>query len=145
MAKTKMEKHSEAKTLSEFADMLEEEDREAEIRKAEKEAAIRKEELRLKRAFRDLDKNKMSTVKQLIATAAFLSVTLRELEEEINRNGVTEEYQNGANQYGVKQSAAAVTHIAMTKNLTSIMKQLADLAPAEKKKKSRLQMLRDEL
>ena len=114
--------------------------------KLQREAAeIRKEELRLKRAFKDLDKNKMSTVKQLISTAAFLSVTLRDLEEEINRNGVTEEYQNGANQYGVKQSAAAVTHIAMTKNLTSIMKQLADLVPAEKKKKSRLQMLRDEL
>ena len=110
-----------------------------------KEAAIRKEVNRLKRAFKDLDKNKKTTVEQLISTAAFLSVTLRELEDEINRNGVTEEYQNGANQYGVKQSAAAVTHIAMTKNLTSIMKQLADLVPAEKQKKSRLQMLRDEI
>ena len=94
---------------------------------------------------KDLDGNKKRTVEQLISTAAFLSVTLQELEEEINRNGVTEEYQNGANQYGVKQSAAAVTHIAMTKNLTAIMKQLTDLVPAEKKKKSRLQMLRDEL
>lgn len=138
-------KKSEAGSISEYLDQLQAEDQEAGIRKAEKEAAIRKEELRLKRAFKDLDKNKMSTVKQLISTAAFLSVTLRDLEEEINRNGVTEEYQNGANQYGVKQSAAAVTHIAMTKNLTSIMKQLADLVPAEKKKKSRLQMLRDEL
>lgn len=110
-----------------------------------KEAAIRKEVNRLKRAFKDLDKNKKTTVEQLISTAAFLSVTLRDLEDEINRNGVTEEYQNGANQYGVKQSAAAVTHIAMTKNLTSIMKQLADLVPAEKQKKSRLQMLRDEI
>ena len=112
---------------------------------AAKEAAIRKEVNRLKRAFKDLDKNKKTTVEQLISTAAFLSVTLRELEDEINRNGVTEEYQNVANQYGVKQSAAAVTHIAMTKNLTSIMKQLADLVPAETKKKSRLQMLREEL
>lgn len=134
----KIVKYSEAESVSEYLDQLDQQQK-------EKEAAIRKEELRLKRAFRDLDKNKMSTVKQLISTAAFLSVTLRDLEEEINRNGVTEEYQNGANQYGVKQSAAAVTHIAMTKNLTAIMKQLADLVPAEKKKKSRLQMLREEL
>ena len=138
-------KKPEPATISEYLDRLQAEDREAEIQKKAKEAAIRKEELRLKRAFKDLDKNKMSTVKQLISTAAFLSVTLRDLEDEINRNGVTEEYQNGANQYGVKQSAAAVTHIAMTKNLTSIMKQLADLVPAEKKKKSRLQLLREEL
>lgn len=138
MAKTARVKVSEAESVSEYIDSLDQ------VQK-EKTAEIRKEELRLKRAFKDLDKNKMSTVKQLISTAAFLSVTLRDLEDEINRNGVTEEYQNGANQYGVKQSAAAVTHIAMTKNLTSIMKQLADLVPAETKKKSRLQMLREEL
>lgn len=109
-----------------------------------KEEAIRKEENRLKKAFADLDANKKTTVKQLIRTAAFLSVTLRDLEEEIAQNGVTEEYQNGANQRGIKQSAAAVTHIAMTKNLTAIIKQLTDLVPVEKKKKSRLQELRDE-
>lgn len=110
----------------------------------EKITAIKKEERRLNRAFSDLDSNKKTVVKQLISTAAFLSVTLRDLEEEINRNGSTEIYQNGANQSGVKQSAAAATHIAMTKNLTSIMKQLTELVPAEKKKKSRLQELRDE-
>lgn len=132
----KKEKNPDAESASEIS---------IEIIAAEKEAAIRKEKARLKRAFKDLDGNKKRTVEQLISTAAFLSITLQELEEEINRNGVTEEYQNGANQYGVKQSAAAVTHIAMTKNLTAIMKQLTDLVPAEKKKKTRLQMLRDEL
>ena len=135
MAKTVKEKNSEAGFTSDPDDQQ---------KKTAKEAEIRKEQLRLKRAFKDLDKNKKTTVEQLISTAAFLSVTLRELEEEINRNGVTEEYQNGANQFGVKQSAAAVTHIAMTKNLTAIIKQLADLVPAEKKNKSRLKMLRDE-
>lgn len=99
---------------------------------------------RLKRAFRDLDKNKMSTVRQLISTAAFLTVSLRDLETEINANGYTETYQNGANQTGVKQSAAVVTHIAMTKNLTTIMKQLVELVPAEKGKKNPLQLLREE-
>lgn len=138
MAKSKKTKISEAESVSEYLEELD-------LQQKQKEAEIHKEELRLKRAFKDLDKNKMSTVKQLISTAAFLSVTLRDLEDEINRNGVTEEYQNGQNQYGVKQSAAAVTHIAMTKNLTSIMKQLTDLVPSEQKKKSRLQQLRDEL
>lgn len=134
-----MAKTTKKTTLdAEMASGLLDQDRQ---RAAEKEEAIRKEKARLKRAFKDLDGNKKKTVEQLISTAAFLSVTLRDLEDEINRCGVTEEYQNGANQYGVKQSAAAVTHIAMTKNLTAIMKQLTDLVPAEKKKKSRLQEL----
>lgn len=58
--------------------------------------------------------------------------------------GYTEEYQNGANQSGRKQSEAVKTHIAMTKNHAAIMKQLADLAPPVKKKESKLQALRDE-
>ena len=113
--------------------------------KNEIEEAVKKEERRLTKAFADLDSNKKSTVRQLIKTAAFLSVQLQVLETEINTNGVVEEYQNGQSQRGYKQSTAAATHIAMTKNLTAIMKQLTELVPvAEKKKKSRLQELRDE-
>ncbi len=31
-----------------------------------------------------------------------MAVTLEDLQEDINQNGVTEQYQNGANQFGVK-------------------------------------------
>ena len=54
------------------------------------------------------------------------------------------EYQNGENQKGTKQSDAVKTHIAMTKNLSTIIKQLTELVPPEKKEKSKLALLRDE-
>ncbi len=60
------------------------------------------------------------------------------------KRAYTVEYQNGENQKGTKQSDAVKTHIAMTKNHASIIKQLTDLVPPEKKKESRLQALRDE-
>lgn len=109
-----------------------------------KEDKIKKEIARLKKVFKDLDKNKMQTVESLIRTVAFMSVSLEELQEIINEEGYTDKYQNGENQYGRKQSEAVKTHIAMTRNFTVIMKQLADLAPPMKAKKSALQELRDE-
>ena len=106
-----------------------------------KEEKIKREFSRLKRIFKDLDKNKLQTVESLIKNAAFMAVSLEELQEIINEEGYTVEYQNGANQSGTKQSDAVKTHIAMTKNHA---KQLCDLVPPEKKKESRLQALRDE-
>ena len=109
-----------------------------------KDQRIKREIARLKRVFRDLDKNKLQTVESLIKNAAFMAVSLEELQEIINAEGYTVEYQNGKNQKGTKQSDAVKTHIAMTKNHASIIKQLTDLVPPEKKKESRLQALRDE-
>ena len=106
-----------------------------------KEEKIKREFSRLKRIFKDLDKNKLQTVESLIKNAAFMAVSLEEI---INEEGYTVEYQNGANQSGTKQSDAVKTHIAMTKNHAAIIKQLCDLVPPEKKKESRLQALRDE-
>lgn len=116
----------------------------AERNELTKDQMIKKEIARLRRIFRDLDKNKLQTVESLIRNAAFMAVSLGELQEIINTEGYTEEYKNGANQSGRKQSEAVKTHIAMTKNHAAIMKQLTDLAPPERKKKSALQALRDE-
>ena len=109
-----------------------------------KEQKIKKEIARLKRVFKDLDKNKLQTVESLIKNAAFMAVSLEELQEIINAEGYVVEYQNGENQKGTKQSDAVKTHIAMTRNLTVIMKQLDELVPPERKEKSKLALLRDE-
>lgn len=109
-----------------------------------KEQKIKKEIARLKRVFKDLDKNKLQTVESLIKNAAFMAVSLEELQEIINAEGYVVEYQNGENQKGTKQNDAVKTHIAMTKNHAAIIKQLTDLVPPEKKKESKLQALRDE-
>jgi len=107
-----------------------------------KEEKIKYHISRIRGVFKTLDANKLKTVESLIKNAAFMAVTLEELQEEINEKGITEEYQNGANQWGTKQSEAVKTHIAMTRNHVSVMKTLADLAPPAPKGKSKLDELR---
>lgn len=109
-----------------------------------KEEKIKKEYKRLLKIFANLEPGKLKTVDSLIRNAAFMSVSLDELQDIINAEGYVVEYQNGANQSGTKQSDAVKTHIAMTKNHATIIKQLCDLVPPEKKKESKLQALRDE-
>lgn len=114
--------------------------KEAELTRFER---IEKEEKRLKSVFRGIDKNKLKVVEPLIQNAAFTRIALEDLQEEIAMYGYTVEYQNGENQRGTKQSDAVKTHIAMTKNLANIIKQLEELTPAGTAK-SRLSALRDE-
>ena len=94
---------------------------------------IKDEKQRLSEIFKDLEKNKLDTCAALIDRAAFITVSLEDLEEQLNLYGWTEEYQNGENQYGVKKSAAADVHISLTKNLNAIMKQLLELVPPAQK------------
>ena len=107
-----------------------------------KEKKIRKETKRLQKVFEGLEPNKLETVDALIARAAYITVTLQELEEQLNRDGWVEEYNNGRLQSGLKKSAAAEVHISLTKNLNAIMKQLLDLVPPAQKE-SRLTALMD--
>ena len=109
----------------------------------DKEARIKEKIRKLKAIYKDLDKNKLQAVDSLIRTAAFIIVSLEDLQETINVEGYVDEYKNGENQYGTKQSEAVKTHLAMTKNLTVIIKQLADIAPPVRAKKTALQMLKD--
>lgn len=105
-----------------------------------KEKKIKKETKRLMEVFKDLEPNKLKTVDALIARAAYITVSLQELEEQLNRDGWVEEYNNGRLQSGLKKSAAAEVHISLTKNLNAIMKQLLDLVPPAQKS-SRLEEL----
>ena len=99
----------------------------------DKEKKIKKETKRLRKVFEGLEPNKLKTVDALIDRAAYITVSLQELEEQLNREGWVEEYQNGRNQCGLKKSAAAEVHISLTKNLNAIMKQLLDLVPPAQK------------
>lgn len=102
---------------------------------------IRKEQRRLMRLFKDADKNKLDLARGLIERAAYITVNLQDLEVELSEKGWTEEYQNGKDQLGVKRSAAADVHISLTKNLSTIMKQLLDIVPPAKRKNSKLEEL----
>ena len=58
-----------------------------------------------------------------------MAESLDELQEIIKEKGFTEEYQNGANQFGVKKCSEVEIYNTMIKNYSSIIKQLVDLLP----------------
>lgn len=95
-----------------------------------KQERIKGEVRRLSRIFSKVDKKAKSAVKSLIENAAFMAVTLADLQEDINRNGVVSEYQNGEHQWGTKKSPEVEIYNTMVKNHASIIKQLTDLLPA---------------
>ena len=111
--------------------------------KPKKTTRIKRETQRLFAIFHGLDANKLKVCETLINRAAFITVSLEDLEEELNANGWTEVYTNGRNQEGIKKSSAAEAHISLTKNLNAIIKQLLDLVPPAQKA-SRLEALMGE-
>lgn len=94
-----------------------------------KEVRISDELARISRSFSSVDDNKRSIVAPLLQNAAFMKVTLEDLQKTINAEGATDSYKNGANQFGVKQSATLQAYNSLVKNFTTIMKTLAQLVP----------------
>jgi len=89
--------------------------------------AIRDEYARLMSLYKTAPKEKLALARKLISRAAFLAVTIDDLEDDIATNGYEDEYQNGEFQKGKKKSAAAELHVTYTKNLLAVMKQLDDM------------------
>ena len=97
----------------------------------DKDKRIKKEIERLSKIFQDLSKEKKDTVASLVRNAAFMTVTLDDLQNKMNQEGVVSEYQNGANQWGTKKSPEVEIYNTMIKNHCAIIKQLTDLLPKE--------------
>lgn len=58
-----------------------------------------------------------------------MGLQLKKLAVDIDKNGVTEQYCNGANQYGIKKSASADVYGTMIKSYMTAQKQINDLIP----------------
>lgn len=101
--------------------------------KKTKETRINEELQRLQAKFTFIDGNQRTIVAPLLQNAAFIKITLDDLQEIINTAGVVDTYQNGANQYGTKPSAAVQSYNNLAKTYASIIKQLSNLMPPEKK------------
>jgi len=110
----------------------------------DKEKAIRKEKNKLKKIFKEIDKNKFDFVMTLIERLAWLNVSVKELEELVDREGTLIEYNNGGGQTGMKDNPNVKTLINYTKNITTITKQLVELVPPNKQKSKLSELLNDE-
>lgn len=100
----------------------------------EKKKKIKKERNKLLKIFKDLDKNVLTLVQNLIEEMAFMSVTLSENRKCIEKKGVKELYMNGKGQFGWKESVESKNYNAMIKNYTNVVKQLVDFLPEKEKK-----------
>ncbi len=99
----------------------------------ERQKRIKKEIARIKKLFKEMDSEKMKLAEQLIINASFMVITLQDLMEKINKEGIKEFYQNGESQSGYKESIEVKTYNTMIKNYMNIIKQLNEMLPVNKK------------
>lgn len=97
-----------------------------------KDNRINEELARISELFLDVDANKVAILQPLIQNAAFMRITLEDLQEHIVEEGPVERYQNGNNQFGMKQSAAVQTYNSLIKNYNQVIKALAEYVPKVK-------------
>lgn len=96
-----------------------------------KNKRIKAEINRLRKLLKSLPKDTLAAAASLIRNVAFMSVTLDDLQETINRDGATSFYKNGENQFGTKKSPEIETYNSMIKNYMASMQQLIGLLPKE--------------
>lgn len=110
-----------------------------------KSERIKKEISRLKKQLKNMPESALNIALSLVKSAAFMTVTLEDLENSINKNGIIEEYQNGKNQWGKKKSPAVEVYNTMVKNHATIIKQLTDLVVEKIEQKPEEKPTADEL
>lgn len=95
----------------------------------ERIALINKEIRRLGKSKKDLDESRKVTLDNLFSEAAFMVVALSEVRQIMQRDGTIEEYQNGANQSGIKKSAAFEVYDKMLNTYMKVVDQINKALP----------------
>ena len=98
-----------------------------------KEERIQAELDRISETFQDVPEKERSVIDPLLQNYAFMKVTLEDLQEEINRDGIAETYQNGENQSGQKENSKLKSYNRLVKNFESVAKTLMKQLPVEDK------------
>lgn len=99
----------------------------------EREKKIKQEINRIKKLYKDLEKDKVKVVEGLITEASFMKLTLQELREDLFKNGMTELYENGP-QVVNRERPETKIYSTMIQRYSNVMKQLIDYMPEEKQK-----------
>lgn len=108
-----------------------------------KEERINAELDRIMVFYDEISPNQREVAYHLLQNSAFMAVTLQDLQEIINTEGVEDEYKNGANQYGTKPSAIIQAYNTMLKNYAGVQLKLMQLLPKHSSK-SRLESFLNE-
>lgn len=97
------------------------------------EKLIKSEEKRLITYLKNkaIDEDKLNIALDLIKDIAYMTVKTAELRKDVDTYGIVEEYQNGANQKGLKDSTYYKAYLNTTKQKAALIKQLTDLLPVD--------------
>lgn len=90
---------------------------------------IKAEEDRLLSIFSNLDENELAVASGLIKQAAFMQITLEDLQKQINENGCVGEYKNGKDQFGKKQSSELQAYNQTLRSYNAVIGKLMKLVP----------------
>lgn len=96
-----------------------------------KEERISAEFERISGFYEEISPNQREFIEPLLQNAAFMKVTLEDLQAIVNAEGVEDEYKNGANQYGTKPSAVIQAYNTMLKNYGALKLKLMALLPKQ--------------
>lgn len=95
-----------------------------------KETRTNSEKNRLARFYSDIPKDKKGIIEGLIARAAFMRVTLEDMEADLDENGFVELFtQSEKTDPYERERPVARLYNTMNKNYQSIIKQLSELIP----------------
>lgn len=93
---------------------------------------ISKEERRLKKYYKEVQPDKRAVTDGLIRRAAFMRISLEDMEIDLDANGFYELFSQSENQDPYeRERPVARQYQSMNKNYQSIIKQLTDLLPKE--------------
>jgi len=90
---------------------------------------IKKRMAELTQIYSPLSAEKMSLALPLIQNAVFIEFQMRDLQDIIDDEGYIDEYQNGNNQFGKKQSAYLQAYNALVKSYNMINTRLEGMLP----------------
>lgn len=95
-----------------------------------KEITEKSETARLRRLYKDMPKNRKAVAEGLVVQAARLRVRLNALNDDIEKNGLTELFsQSEKTEPYERERPAAALFIKLDKNYQAIIKQLTDMLP----------------
>lgn len=94
---------------------------------------------RLSKIFANIDPDKRGVTLNLIQNAAFMAVSLKDLQEIIQSDGWISTYNNGGGQGGERVSPAATQYAKMVATYNSTIKTLLDLLPKSDRDAARAQ------
>ena len=108
-------------------------EKEAETKKAEnsRKRRIKAETIRLNAIFEDIETKRKATILGLIQRAAFMRISLDDLEEDIKKGGLTELFQQGDQPAYQRERPVVKIYNTMNTSYQKIIKQLTDLLPKE--------------